>query len=368
MKLFDFNGWFGRGSPAPLKILSLSDRLLGLAEWDATAAHWNLSYLWQGVHGNYLIGTPLNVTTVKQVLSAKGGIKALFLPTVDPSQRNRCEQLFRFAGCYYIAKNRQDGWNLPGYAVEEVYHHDFQINPLAEAGSWRIKVTGADLLVPGTDEARQVCSRRQLICPGSYAGDEPADIANLQMSLEERYQSSQLSEQFEKDRILHFYHPWLPLISVFDDVEFERNDYEVISPGARQILTKCFLAAGGQQKGVNRFDWPQLRIRFPESPRSLSSHPLDSVEAKPGEILMVTPTQYWLYLLRAPMSKAKKREIAIALASSLPFNWPKVKSETLEQMPEPSDVEAIKQRQTECTQYFRSRKQKSIIGVPYKAP
>ena len=365
MSFIDFSSWFGGGSSPKMKILALSDRLLGMAEWDAEHSRWHLCYLWRGMHGNYLIHVPRDLEQVKPVLTAKGGIKALFLPQSDESMRTTSEALFRFTGCYYISQSHHVNWQMPGYDFEEVYHHDFRIQRLADKQGWNIKAGKTELYIPLTLEAEISSRKNQIPCPLVYYGDNPSELVTLQFSIEQRLEELGLLNFLRKKRVLYFYAADLPLITLFDDIEFERNDYEVIAPSARHKIADLFRQSGGIIKRSEAFEWPKLTIEMVKSPSTLASHPLDPLNIRAGTLYLVTPTQYWLYLLSAAIPKSRKRDLAKSFAATLPFNWRKVKSETMQHYPEHSDISEIKSLQAACTAYFRSRRQRSIIGVPF---
>ncbi|MEM7355903.1 MAG: hypothetical protein AAF657_34120 [Acidobacteriota bacterium] len=93
----------------------------------------------------------------------------------------------------------------------------------------------------------------------------------------------------------------LPLLSIFDDDEYENYDFDVVSPRRRLRIGKILTADGFRQASGSRIESPNggAPILFPK-PGILGSdpsRPAADLLARGGGIIVVTPTQALLLYL-----------------------------------------------------------------------
>ncbi|NRA29960.1 MAG: hypothetical protein HRU11_06820 [Parvularculaceae bacterium] len=87
----------------------------------------------------------------------------------------------------------------------------------------------------------------------------------------------------------------LQLLSVFDDLTYDRADADMLSPGMRMFLARTLKPLGFQQKSGNVFAERASGIRclLPKS-HALGASPFDILrytDRKPGDYFVLTPTQ-----------------------------------------------------------------------------
>lgn len=342
------------------RILPIDRNLTAFGEWNAGQDSWDISYLYQGVHGNYLLGTPLQLDTFREQLTLRGGVKAVFIN--QASHRRTAEELFRFTGCYYVAKERYP-WEMPGYENEKIYHHDFKSD--FDHGGWQFETPreyflyGKNTYKPGAKSKaiRHLPAR----IPGARLNDRHIHSYKAYLTASKR-----LARLFTENRILFYQHPELPLIAVFDDIEFERNDYEVIGPKARWQLQKVLTELEfTRQIRAETFALDGIVVQLSPRPRSLASELADGMILEQTKIYLCTPTQYWHLLLNQPIEPSLRDQIALEMAKTLPFNFPKVKSVTAATL-DPSLIQEVQTHQRLVKVHFRAAKPKGIIGRRYK--
>ena len=353
------------------KVLSVSSKLFVLGE--RSGKGWHTSFLWCGTFGNYLIGLPREVEPFKPLLTAKGGVKAILLVENTENLQKVAEQLFRFTGAYLIAGDYAPSWQIPSSRHHSVYHHDFQTSWLGndESGrnKWLIKVQGASLLVGESSDAARVGSATEvLVLHRAIQVDDlgqSVSIPRTELSLADFGLS--VSQFFKSQRVIHFFAKELPYLAVFDDIEFERNDFEVIGPTARRQLVTVLQDFGASTKAGQVFSKNGQEIALAKPNRVLASHPLDSIDTKSGRLYIVTPTQYWLALVDSDLSEEAKLGIAEDFAAVMPFNWRKVKDSSQKCWQDSQFLTRVKAKQKICVDHYRSRRPRGVLGAIFTA-
>jgi hypothetical protein len=339
-----------------------------LAEPIGPRNRWALSYLLSGAHGNYLIGAPHKVSSLKEVLTAKGGIKALLLPHPTPEQKQASEELFRFTGCYYVAAQKLNDWQMPGYELAEINHTDCRIIYQTNDGHWLLHTPWFELLICRDDTLGRFSHDPQRhIYPLRVHTADASSFLKPVIDLWSELNTAGLPQALLERRIIAYYHRAAPLLTVFDDIEFERNDYETLPPGTRRQLKALLESLNAAPRNASFFHLGNVQIYFARSPRTLTSHPLDHLPFLDNALTIVTPTQYWLYLLNAPLPNTVKQQIAKDFAGRIPFNWRKVERETRKKYPAPDELPTIKQLQDKCRAFYQRRRQRGIVGPRFNA-
>ena len=349
------------------KIIAPRPRLFVLGE--KTAEGWHSCFLWCGTFGNYLIGLPRSMEPFKQIIAAKGGVKAILLTREENHFQSSAETLFQFAGAYLIAGDVVPSWQIPSYRHHAVYHHDFRFKWLGKndgGNSWLIETADCHLLVGRTTvKDQKTCGTNVVMLQESIADNDlekvvgiPRDIGGLGKF------GCSLSEFFTSRRVIHYYNPALPLIAVFDDIEFERNDFEAIGPTARSQLTKLLQEYGASQKSGQLFSMDDNEIHLVGPNRALASDPLDCVTIKDDRLTIVTPTQYWMALLEADIEEPIRQKLAVNFAATLPFNWRKTFPASLVRWEKNSTfMKRLRAKQKNCIEHYKRRRPKGILGA-----
>ena len=353
------------------KVLSLAPRLFVLGEREGEG--WRASFLWCGIFGNYLIGIPKNLSLFKPLLTAKGGVKAVLQVEESADYKESAEEIFSFAGAYLITGDSVPGWQIPSSRHHAIYHHDFQIRWLGrdEDGhnKWFIKTQDSILLVGQPDLREEHNPELEVyLLHRKIDADELNAVIGSPDNLDAlTHFGVGLSEFFNAQRVIHFFEKDLPFIAVFDDIEFERNDFEVIGPTARKQLVKLLQNYGASTKGGQVFTRGPHEIALAKPNKALASHPLDSINQKRSRINIVTPTQYWLALLESDLSAERKSEIAERFAEVMPFNWRKVKAPSQIQWTDSQFINRLRLKQKVCTEHYKERRPRGVLGAMFNA-
>lgn len=86
----------------------------------------------------------------------------------------------------------------------------------------------------------------------------------------------------------------LPLVTVYDDNLFIRNDYDVLSPGQRNYLITFFTKHGFKQKSGTLLANGAMNIHFPKPQSNLAVSAFEArfIDVPKTDFYCVTPTQF----------------------------------------------------------------------------
>lgn len=86
----------------------------------------------------------------------------------------------------------------------------------------------------------------------------------------------------------------LPIVTIYDDNWFLRNDYDVLAPGQRNYLINFFKTQGFEQTSGKILKKGEVIINLPRPLRNLaiSAYQSTFIEDSETEIFCVTPTQF----------------------------------------------------------------------------
>ena len=107
--------------------------------------------------------------------------------------------------------------------------------------------------------------------------------------------SQSIKDNFNPDYDKHIYAiNELPLITVYDDNLFVRNDYDLLSSGQRQHLISFFTSHGFKQISGREMRQEKTKVNFPKPNRMLAQPQFDEAWLNPHEdtIVPVTPTAF----------------------------------------------------------------------------
>jgi hypothetical protein len=113
----------------------------------------------------------------------------------------------------------------------------------------------------------------------------------------------------------------LPLITVYDDNYFLRNDYDVLSIGQRNYLINFFAKSGFIQKTGKRLTKDEVNIHLPRPHHQLAQSSFDEIYLhNDGEnFYCVTPTQFAEVLFYRDPNEACLSDVK-KLIEKCPFN------------------------------------------------
>ena len=124
-------------------------------------------------------------------------------------------------------------------------------------------------------------------------------------------------------------HEKLGSIIIYDDIEFERNDYEVISPKQRIQLGFTLRNLGYKQSTGSEFEHATTgdKVIMTKPPRALASDILEPDSLSPEAINIVTATQGAYQIIKSEiLTKEEKVKDLETLVSAIPVNLRKLRS------------------------------------------
>lgn len=117
-------------------------------------------------------------------------------------------------------------------------------------------------------------------------------------------------DDIDKDKFL-FYDEKIPLITIYDDWFYSRNDYDHLCPNQRNYLDRFLQDQGFQRKSGQCYEKDQLSIGIIKS-QSLGVSPLEEIKRslQKYDYLVVSPMGYYLYVLNSNSDQSVLKELA----------------------------------------------------------
>lgn len=118
----------------------------------------------------------------------------------------------------------------------------------------------------------------------------------------------------------------LPLVTVYDDNLFIRNDYDVLSPGQRNYLLAFFSKHGFKQKSGKLMTNGAVNIHFPKPQSNLAVSAFEPrfIDVSNTDLYCVTPTQFaealFYFCVDGGMSHDELLDELKCLINKCPFN------------------------------------------------
>jgi len=118
----------------------------------------------------------------------------------------------------------------------------------------------------------------------------------------------------------------LPIITIYDDNWFLRNDYDVLSLGQRNYLINFFKNQGFVQTSGKILTKGEVTITLPRPQQNLaiSAYQTSFIESSETEIFCVTPTQFAEALFYRAVRQGDSQEMLISqlkeLIETCPYN------------------------------------------------
>ena len=323
-------------------------------------------YLVRGVYGNFMIGVPLLTDDLKEVVRLQGGVFRI-LPVSAQCLANG-SKWFNFTGCSFI---------IPGLKPSESY-------PFPVIAPDDYPIPGVDILESNNDHDRfqwrfrihdSILSTPGLAAPGDLIlGDKiPAaslSTANLEPNQGKTTESSSsiLSRLLSaQPRLVIFPHSATRSLIAFDDIEFERHDYEGLSPLQRQQLHNTMLQVGFERKSGHIYSGHGIKLALAKAPRSLGSS-LDPHIPKSSNIFQVVTATQGAYLIatQSDVDKADISEQLVELCHNIPVNIRKLNDLNRPDNWDTASWRALCKKldsiQQETSLFYRKNRVKGLLG------
>lgn len=369
---------FGTKAPEPKSCtIEITERCLCLAEI-SDSGDFNLSFLFIGSYGNYLVGAPRDYETFDRIFYNKGGVKYGFPLSLCAQEARGFEALFRRYGLSVVTE-RNLNWQLPTLHPNMAAINDLKFDVFSHAGlpGLRCESQGRalifhDLILADGQSLIFAQSESQgqgktlehfhkngdILIPSRFRGsaidlagclagecqveEKPFDMFVTDQSAKGLPSISQMEKEsatsielsisditakLKNERFIFNHDQVTNTIAFYDDVEFERNDFEVLSPVSRMQLQTLLVEAGYKRCTGGIYTHQHAR-KAPEffilpPPRSLMSGLLDMFNARGHEqTVILTPTQQ--AALISGSAREDKNQRLLVLAKNLPINQRKL--------------------------------------------
>ena len=324
-----------------------------------------LAYWFRGMYGNFILGTPIPTKDVIEKLKALGGVFRI-IPW-DSNLGDDHLAMFNRFGAHFVTteQSAKDSHVVPVLSWREspivgVKFRDFS----STDGKNFFCFEWQDETYTNMNSKRNrndfffssgVLTKNQSV--GKTTNFE-AGVLNDKLNAENR-------------KIVVAAHNAHRLLILFDDVEYERNDYEVISPRQRKQLGEYLKKIGYSHKSGNVFLSPdgQGTVNFSKPPRALASPVVDNYTLSNSGVNVVTATQgAFIILNSSEFSSAKRARELKRLVTNIPINLKKIK---MLDRPIGFDenswrklMHEIAKLQKPVIEYYRTNKVNGIIGRP----
>ena len=360
--------------------IEINERCLCLAEI-TEYGDFNLSFLFIGSYGNYLVGTPRDYETFDRIFYNRGGVKYGFPLSLCQQEARGFEALFKRYGLSLITEHTELNWQLPSLKASMAAINDLKFEVFSYAGLPGLRCESGgralvfhDLIIgdgqsvsfakSDTEPEEELDERSytlenfhkrgDILIPSRFRGSA-IDLAGClagECQVEQKPFAAFITDQSAKGlpsvsqmeklersgielsitditnklvagRFIFNHDEATNTIAFYDDVEFERNDFEVLSPISRMQL-QTLLVEAGYKRCMGGIYSHQHAVRAPEffilpPPRSLMSGLLDMFNARGHEqTVILTPTQQAALIIGS--GRDDKNERLLVLAQSLPIN------------------------------------------------
>ena len=188
-----------------------------------------------------------------------------------------------------------------------------------------------------------------------------------QIPIECDEQNLKLIESFNTHHYVFHYDENTNSVAFFDDIEFERNDYEIIQPILRNNLCKILEQHQYNKVKSKIYQNGSNKVVIAPPPRVLMSDPTEGLRnLADGICKLVTPTQQALLIVQT--ANRNKLQDLKKLASTLPFNMKKLMFQIRKNKIK-LDIntgEQIISLQKDCINFYKINRCKDSIGRKYK--
>ncbi|MEM7404799.1 MAG: hypothetical protein AAF458_05865 [Pseudomonadota bacterium] len=357
----------------PTRIFRLSEHAYALA-CPAERHCWTLHYLLRGTYGNYLLGDPPLDDDLSFVGEGIGGIAKVlpFAPTPGPD----AARWFSRFGCRWVIPENPDDIPFGAVPMDAFERSTFtglrgvRCESVDAGYVWRFRWRGLTVSA-GVSPGSGPGPRGSLRLPHQVFGrdgDLDRAIVSLQTSLSTAAASDCLAALNASRPTLCVAVDDLGLIACYDDIQFERNDIDIIGPTQRRELDELLTGLGFERVNPHCYRSHAAVVRIVEPPRTQLNEPLNGVELEPGAITFVTATQAAFEILLAPWTPDRRVDELRRLVALLPVNLRKIdtvlkrRPELLEGHPRERLMAHLWGLQEDTVAYYKPRKPRGLYG------
>ena len=313
-----------------------------------------------------MVGVPLLTDDLKEKVRVQGGVFRI-LPVSAQCLANG-SKWFRFTGCSFI---------IPDLKSSETY-------PFPVIGPEDYPIPGVDILDSNNDHSRSewrfaihdsILSTPVLAKPGDLILGDKIPAARLSKATLEPSQgkttessSSILSRLLSaQPRLVIFPHCATRSLIAFDDIEFERHDYEGLSPLQRQQLHNTMLQVGFERKSGHIYSGHGIKLALAKAPRSLGSSLDTQIPESSNTFQIVTATQgAYLIATQSDLNKADISAQLVELCHNIPVNIRKLRDLNRPDNWDTASWRALCKKldalQQETTIFYRQNRVKGLLG------
>lgn len=336
------------------------------ALWHDTEGNRQICYLWIGNFGNIVIGLNEITTQLKNTITALGGVKYVLPRKISEHSALQAVEWFKVFGCQFIYTGQHPDWNVLWLHLDHLLQVDkLKISSLARSSEqcleWKVSLAENSYYSrKSPDQSDEATTRSYLmhfLGKRTMSSDHFIEACISSQSLADA--SSQTISTLLEHRILAYRSIQFPMIAIFDDIEFERSDIDLVPPKARQTIIKALKKSSDFDIASNYINCLGHAVKFSAPPRSISTPLSDMLQTEPNTILIVTPTQLAAHLCDQLQSSNQLEEELTLLIKQLPINLRKLKS----QYPSICGmIERLSHQQKYTIRFFREHRPKGILG------
>ncbi|MBC62545.1 MAG: hypothetical protein CMP11_08815 [Zetaproteobacteria bacterium] len=389
-----------------LKVIILNDRIYIFCE-KIREKPWQFSYFFIGSYGNYLFGIPQNIRDFYDIIQAKGGIKYHIPWSKDDLKNKDNKYIFiKYGSIMLLEKSFTKDY--PIRPLNDVVHADIKIDSQDLAGELvykvhyfsekyllgkSIKFKNKKVCIP--DDLKFESSEEYKL--GKYGEGKINDIIDLIKnsknldsseylieSSESKTEkvSSQVKEltdsqihlfikKLEEEKLIFYFDRSSMSLSFFDDIEFERNDLEIVDTQVRNQLQNIFEKNGYiRNRGdtyIKKNSGNKVSFSYIPTPHTrMMSLTYFKDLVSPDTIKIITPTQQAALILESEIDVESR---FLDLCRLLPINIKKIKP-LVDTKFSDKNREKIKSKlyklQKECCEFYRTSKPKGAKGKSLK--
>ncbi len=324
-----------------------------------------LAFWFKGSYGNFIIGTPKPTDELIAKIKELGGVFRI-IPWDSFFGSDQLTMFNRF-GAYYITseKEAQNEQLVPVLSWKESPIVGVKIKKFSSS-------TGKNLFSFEWNNKTYTNIPEEKLASDYFLSDKQTILESVPEILGDR-EAGKLNELLHTDgkkmvRVAHNAHR---LVILFDDIEFERNDYEVLSPKQRKQLITHLEKIGFKHKTGNKLEHSisKQEVYLSKPPKALGSPIVDSYTTTSNGVNVVTATQGAFIILNASERSAEQRAREIkTLISNIPFNVKKIKMLKVPNGFSKAEWDRLmielEAMQKEVVQYYRTNRVNGIIGRP----
>ena len=327
------------------------------------------TYWFQGSYGNFLVGNPEYSNELRDFLKQLGGI---FRVIPFHSKLGKAEQsLFNTFGCSFVVPQAmaEKPQLVPCISATDnpIVGVDFQ--QIATNGSeldWQFE--WRDMIIVSKGFAEQRASF--IADPKRVHKWTDATVQSSSLRHRQEKASAVLSRLWSSDpKLILVAHDQLQALIAYDDIEFERNDYEVLSPKQRKQLHETLVTVGYQQQSSHIYHGDNSsELHFAKAPKSLASSILDPLSnTKKDETTIVTATQGAMLIAANDQVSIQQRKTELLdLIKTIPINLKKLRAENIKSPWNQENwhdfLKSLERQQADTILHYRSNRVKGLKG------